>query len=73
MRQKKCKQRFLLNRSQQLAALYKRLIDETRSTKTNYERMTGELTILTNNRQLFNCDNRLIEMHQLLITSLHSQ
>ena len=28
---------------------------------------------LTNNRQLFNCDNRQIEMHQLLITSLHSQ
>ena len=73
MRQKKCKQRFLLNRSQQLPALYKRLIDETRSTKTNYERMTGELTILTNNRQLFNCDNRLIETHQLLIMSLHSQ
>ena len=28
---------------------------------------------LTNNRQLFNCDNRRIETHQLLITSLHGQ
>ena len=28
---------------------------------------------LTNNRRLFNCDNRWIETHQSLITSLHSQ
>ena len=28
---------------------------------------------LTNNRRLFNCDNRRIETHQSLITSLHSQ
>ena len=28
---------------------------------------------LTINRRLFNCDNRRIETHQLLITSLHSQ
>ena len=34
-----------LNRSQQLPAQYKRLIDEVRSSKTNYERTTGELTI----------------------------
>ena len=33
----------LLNRGQQLPASYKRLIDET--SKTKYERMTGELTI----------------------------
>ena len=32
----------------------------TRSSKTNYKSMTGELTILTNNRRLFNCDNRRI-------------
>jgi len=61
-----------LYRSQQLPAPYKRLIDEIKQ-KTNYERTTGELTILTNNRRLFNCDNRRIETHQLLITSLHSQ
>ena len=49
----------------------------TDSSKTNYERMTGQLTIhLTDKyKQLFNCDNsnRRIETHQLLITSLHSQ
>jgi len=28
---------------------------------------------LTNNKRLLNCDNRRIETHQLLITSLHSQ
>ena len=28
---------------------------------------------VTNNRRPFNCDNRRIEAHQLLITSLHSQ
>ena len=28
---------------------------------------------LTNDRRLFNCDNRRIETYQLLITSLHSQ
>ena len=27
---------------------------------------------MTNNRPLFNCDNRRIETHQLLITSLHT-
>ena len=44
-----------------------------RSNRTNYERTTEELTILTNNRRRFNCDNRRIETHQLLITSLCSQ
>ena len=55
-----------LNRSQQLPAPCKRLIDKF---KQNYRRSEN----LTNNRRLFNCDNRRIETHQLLITSLHSQ
>ena len=46
----------LLNRTQQFQAPFKRLIDEI---------WTGELTNLTNNGLLFNCDNRKIEMHQL--------
>ena len=38
--------------------------------KTNYERRTGELTIrLTIDDCMFNCDNRWIETHQLLIKS----
>ena len=40
----------------------------TRQSRTNYERTDN----FTNNRRLFNCDNRRIETHQLLITSLHS-
>ena len=60
-----------LNRSQQLPAPYKRLIDEI---KKNYLRENDWRTDnLTNNKRLFNCDNRHIETHQLLITSLHSQ
>ena len=55
-----------LNRSQQLPALYKRLIDEIKD-------LLRENDNLTNNRRLFNCDKRRIETHQLLITSLHSQ
>ena len=47
--------------------MYKRLIDEV---KQNWLR---EHDNLTNNRRLFNCDNRRIETHQSLITSLHSQ
>ena len=60
-----------LNRSQQLPAPYKRLIDEIK--QTYYERTTEELTIWPTKRRLFNCDNRRIETHQLLITRLHSQ
>ena len=60
-----------LNRSQQLPAPYKRLIDEIKQNhlRENYWRTDN----LTNNGRLFNCDNRRIRTHQLLITSLHSQ
>ena len=52
-----------LNRSQQLPAPYKRLIYEI---KQNLQRENDSTTDnLTNNRGLFNCDNRLIETHQL--------
>ena len=60
-----------LNRSQQLPAPWKRLIDDI---KQNYLRENDRRTDnLTNNRRLFNWDNRRIETHKLLITSLHSQ
>ena len=60
-----------LNRSQQLPAPYKRLINEI---KQNWLRENDWRTDnLTNNIRLFNCDNRRIETHQLLITSFHSQ
>ena len=36
------------------------------SSKTNYKRTTGQLTILTNNKRLFNCDNWWIETHKRL-------
>ena len=58
----------LLNGSQQLPAQYKRLIDEIKQCKqTTGERRTGKLTVLTNNRRLF---NRRIETHQLHYESL---
>ena len=57
-----------LNRSQQLPAPYKRLIDEIKQNQENDWRTDN----LTKNRRLFNCDNRRIETHQLLITSLHT-
>ena len=51
-----------LNRSQQLPAPYKRLIYEI---KQNLLRENDSTTDnLTNNRGLFNCDNRRIETHQ---------
>ena len=37
----------------------------TRSSKTNYEKNDWRTDNLTNNRRLFNCDNRRIETHQL--------
>ena len=40
----------------------------TDSNKTNYEGMTGQLTIWLKNKRLFSCDNRLIEMHQWYLT-----
>ena len=58
-----------LSHSQQLTVPCKWLIDEIKqnSLRENDWRTDN----LTNNRQLFNCDNRRIETHQLLITSLH--
>ena len=57
-----------LHRNQQLPALYKRLIDEI---KQNYLRENDWTTDnLTNNRQLFDCDNRQIETYQLHYKSL---
>ena len=51
-----------LNCSQQLPAQYKRLID---GLKQNWLRENDWTTDnLTNNKQLFNCDNRRIETHQ---------
>ena len=60
-----------LNRSQQLLAPCKRLIAEIKQNKLRENDWRTDN--LTNNRRLFNCDNRRIETHQLLITSLHSQ
>ena len=64
------KQRYDENRSQQLPAPYKRLIDEIKQNEP--EENDWRTDNLTKSRRLFNCDNRRIEMHQLLITSLHS-
>ena len=51
-----------LNGSQQLPALYKQLMD---GIKQNWLRENEWTTDnLTNGKQLFNCDNRQIEMHQ---------
>ena len=60
-------EQMLLKCSQQLPAPYKRLIDEIK------QNLLRENDNLTNNRRLFNCDNRRIETHLSLITSLHSQ
>ena len=60
-------EQMLLKCSQQLPAPYKRLIDEIK------QNLLRENDNLTNNRRLFNGDNRRIKTHQLLITSLHSQ
>ena len=41
--------------------------------RTNIFGKFCKISILNYNRRLFNCDNRRIETHQLLITSLLSQ
>ena len=60
-----------LNSSQQLPAPYKQLIDEIKQNKLRENDWSTDN--LTNNKRLRNCDNRGIETHQLLITSLYSQ
>ena len=57
--------------SQQLPAPYKRLIDKIKQNQLREDDWGTDN--LTNNRRLFNYDDRRIETHQLLITSLHSQ
>ena len=51
-----------LNRSQKLAALYKRLIDGLKQNKLRENNWTTDT--LTANKRLLNCDNRRIETHQ---------
>ena len=53
----------LLNRSQQSPAPYKRLIDEIKENQLRENDWTTDN--LSNNRRLFNCNNRWIEAHQL--------
>ena len=52
-----------LKRSQQLPSPYKRLIDEIKQNKLRENDWTTDN--LTNNRRLFDCDNRRIETHQV--------
>ena len=56
---------FVLSCIQQLPAPCKQLIDRIKQNyKYNVQENDWTTDNLTNNKRLFNCDKRLIEMHQ---------
>ena len=63
-----------VDRSQQLPAPYKRLVDGRDLSKTNYQRMNGQTTIWLNKLLQLNCDTVTIDGSKCTndISNLHS-